>query len=68
MFEKYNKYVKKLDFIDLKLTYAGTVFLTFFVLLLIPQFMNWVHGQSKWLMLIIAVVLFLRPCYKFWIK
>ncbi len=62
------KKVKKLDVLDLKLMHAGMLFLTLFALLLIPQFMNWLHRQNKWIMLIIAVVLFARPCYKFWKK
>jgi predicted branched-subunit amino acid permease len=62
------KKVRNLDILDIKLMHLAMVFLTLFVLLLIPQFMNWVHGQSKWLMLGIAVVLFIRPCSKFWKK
>ena len=68
LMKKLTKKVKKLDILDIKLMHAGTVFLTLFALLLIPQFMTWVHGQSKWLMLGIAVVLFARPCYKYWKK
>lgn len=71
-FPKKLKYLKKkvrgMDVLDLKLMHAGMLFLTFFLLLLIPQLMNWVHAQDKLWMLGIAVVLFARPCYKFWRK
>ena len=62
------KKVKNLNILDLKLMNAAMVFLTFFILLLISPLMDWLHNQSKWLMLIIAVVLFIRPCKKFWKK
>jgi hypothetical protein len=62
------KKIKNLDVLDIKLMHAGMLFLTLFALLLIPQFMNWLHNQNLWLMLVISVVLYLRPCKKFWKK
>lgn len=68
MHKRLTKNIKKLDMWDIKLMHAGMVFLTFFALLLIPQLMGWLHNQSKWIMLAIAIVLFIRPCRKIWKK
>lgn len=68
LLKKLTKQVKKFDILDIKLMYLAMVFLTFFALLFINPLMNWLHGQDKWIMLIIAIILFARPCYKCWIK
>lgn len=60
------KKVKNLTILDLKLMHAGMLFLTFFILLLIPQLMNWLHNQNKWIILAIAIILFIKPCKKVW--
>ena len=68
LFKKYKDNIKNLDLLDIKLMHLAVIFLTFFVLLFIPQLMTWVSNSNKWLMLILAVVLFIRPCSRFWKK
>jgi len=58
------KNIKKLDHLDVILMKLGFVFLTFFVLLLIPQLMNWLNNTNKWYILIAAAIFLARPMYK----
>ena len=62
------KKVKNLDVLDIKLMHAGMLFLTLFALRLIGPFMEWTNRQNIWLLLGLAIILFARPCHKFWKK
>ncbi len=67
-FKKLLKKIKNLDLLDLCLIMAGVLFLTIFLLKVIPSFMDWAHRSSIWIILLVMVLLFARPCYKYWIK
>ncbi len=66
LFRKLFRKVKNTDKLDIILMKAGMLFLTLFLLKVIPSFMDWTYRVNIWVLVLIIIVLFIRPCYKCW--
>lgn len=58
------KKIKNVDHLDIILIKLGMVFLTIFLLKVFSNFMNWANNVNIWVVLLLMVLLFARPCYR----
>ena len=63
-----NKDVKKMDVWDIGLIKLAVVAVTLFVITIWSTAMDWVHSVNTWYFLIAAVIIGIRPFYRYWIK
>jgi len=63
-----NKDVKKMDVWDIALIKLAVVAATLFVITIWSTAMDWVHSVNTWYFLIAAVIIGIRPFYRYWLK
>lgn len=63
-----DKDIKKMDVLDIGLIKIVMVAITLFVITIWQTAMDWVHGVNTWYFLGVAIILAIRPLYRYWIK
>ena len=63
-----NKDVKKMDIWDIVLIKLSVAVAVLFVITIWPAAMNWANSVNPWYFLIAAVIVGIRPFYRYWIK
>ena len=58
----------KIDCLDMSLIKFTMVFLTLFVITILPAAMAWVDSVNPWHFLIVTIILVARPFYRYSIK
>ena len=61
--QPFDKWVKKVDMWDISLIKLSTFFATIWLLLLIPQFMDFIQNTKLWYFFVLMLVCMFRPLF-----
>ncbi len=63
-----NKFLKKIDVIDMSLIKFSVLFFTLWIVSLFPDFGEWIISIDHWYFLIVFLVISIRPIYRVYLK